>query len=75
MGLSPKKLGYGQPLEIGARGAGFDCRQAARAWEIAVRLCEQAGRFRVACDIAETFPESKLGLEALEAGIKRRQDG
>ena len=51
-------------------GAGFDRRQAARAWEIAVRLREQAGRFRVACDIAETFPESKLGLEALEAGIQ-----
>jgi hypothetical protein len=41
-----------------------------RAWEIAVRLREQAARFRVACDIPDAFPESKLGLETLEAGIQ-----
>jgi hypothetical protein len=51
-------------------GAGFDRRQAARAWEIAVRLREQGARFRVACDIPDAFPESKVGLEALEAGIQ-----
>jgi hypothetical protein len=51
-------------------GAGFDRRQAARAWEFAVRLREQAARFRVACDIAETFPESRLALQVLEAGIQ-----
>jgi hypothetical protein len=73
--VTPDPLEIGDFADYGALGAGFDCRQAAPAWEIAVRLCEQAGRFRVACDIAETFPESKLGLEALEAGIKRRQDG
>jgi hypothetical protein len=35
-----------------------------------VRLREQAARFRVACDIAETFPESRLALQVLEAGIQ-----
>jgi hypothetical protein len=57
-------------LEIGVPGAGFDRRQAARAWEIAVRLRERAARFRLACDIAETFPESTLELEVLEQGIQ-----
>jgi hypothetical protein len=57
-------------LEIGMPGAGFDRRQAVRAWEIAVRLREQAARFRLACDIPNIFPESKLGLESLEAGIQ-----
>ena len=43
MALIPKKIRYGgQPL---------------RAWEIAVRLREQAARFRVECDIGETFPQ------------------
>ena len=68
--LIPKRIRYGQPLEIGVPGAGFDRRQAVRAWEIAVRLREQATRFRVACDIAETFPESGLALQVLEAGIQ-----
>jgi hypothetical protein len=69
--LIPKKIRYGgQPLDIGAPGAGFDFRQAMRAWEIAVRLREQAARFRVACHIAETFLETKLGVQALEAGIQ-----
>jgi hypothetical protein len=57
-------------LDIGVPGAGFDRRQAARAWEVAVRLREQAARFRVACDIPDAFPESKVGLEALESGIQ-----
>jgi hypothetical protein len=35
-----------------------------------VRLREQAARFRVACNIPDAFPESKIGLEALEAGIQ-----
>ena len=35
-----------------------------------MRLREQAARFRVACDIPDAFPESKVGLEALEAGIQ-----
>jgi hypothetical protein len=43
--------------------------RAVRAWEVAVRLREQAARFHVACDIPNAFPESKLGLEVLEAGI------
>ena len=61
MALSPKKIRSGQPLEIGVPGAGFDRRQAARAWEIAVRLREQSARFHVECDIGESaFPESKL---------------
>jgi hypothetical protein len=69
--LIPKKIRYGgQPLEIGVPGAGFDRRQAVRAWEIAVRLREQAARFRVECDIPDAFPESKVGLEALEARIQ-----
>jgi hypothetical protein len=57
-------------LDIGVPGAGFDRRQAVRAWEIAVRLREQAARFRLQCDIPDAFPESKVGLEALEAGIQ-----
>ena len=69
--LIPKKIRYGgQPLEIGVPGAGLDRRQAVRAWEIAVRLREQAARFRVVWDIPDAFPESKLGLEVLEAGIQ-----
>ena len=69
--LIPKRIRYGgQPLEIGVPGAGFDRRQAVRAWEIAVRLREQGARFRLACDIPDAFPESKVGLEALEAGIQ-----
>jgi hypothetical protein len=67
----PKKIRYGgQSLEIGVPGAGFDRRQAVRAWQITVRLREQAARFRLACDIPDAFPESKVGLEALEAGIQ-----
>jgi integrase len=54
----------------GVTGAGFDRRQAARAWGIAVRLREQAARFRVECDIAETYPESALALESPEQGIQ-----
>jgi hypothetical protein len=69
--LIPKKIRFGgQPLDFGVPGAGVDRRQAARAWEIAVRLREQAGRFRIQCDIPDAFPESKVGLEALEAGIQ-----
>jgi hypothetical protein len=69
--LSPKKIQYGgQPLDIGVPGAGFDRRQAVRAWDIAVRLREQSARFRVECNIPDAFPESKIGLEALEAGIQ-----
>lgn len=67
--LSSGKIRDGQPLDNGAPGAGFDV-QAVRAWEIAVRLREQAARFRVEGDIGETFPESWLELEALEAGIQ-----
>jgi hypothetical protein len=65
--LIPKKIRY-----VGYRRtrAGFDRRQAVRAWEIAVRLREQAARFRLQCDIPDAFPESKVGLEALEAGIQ-----
>ena len=71
MALIPKKIRYGgKPLDIGVPGAGFDRRQAVRAWEIAVRLREQAARFRLQCDIPDAFPESKVGLEALEAGIQ-----
>ena len=51
-------------------GAGVDRRQAVRAWEITVRLREQSARFRVQCDIPDAFPESKVGLDALEAGIQ-----
>jgi hypothetical protein len=70
--LSPNKIRYGgQPLEIGVPGAGLDRRQAVRAWDVAVRLREQAARFRVVCDIPDAFPESKLGLEVLEAGIQK----
>jgi hypothetical protein len=36
----------GQPLEISVPGAGFDRRQAVRAWEVAVRLREQGRTFR-----------------------------
>jgi hypothetical protein len=68
--LSPKNIRYGQPLDIGVPGAGFDRRQAVRAWEIATRLREQAARFVLKCDIPDAFPESKVGLEALEAGIQ-----
>jgi hypothetical protein len=69
--LIHKKIRYGRrPLDIGVPGAGFDRRHAVRAWEIAVRLREQAARFRIACDIPDAFPESKVGLEALEAGIQ-----
>jgi hypothetical protein len=57
-------------LEIGVPWAGIDRRQAARAWEIAVRLREQAARFHVECDIDETFPESALALKRLEQGIQ-----
>jgi len=54
---------------VGVRGAGLDCRQAALAWEIAGRLREQATRFRVACDIAESaFPESKLETWSVRSG-------
>ena len=35
-----------------------------------MRLREQAARFRLACDIAEPFPESRRELESLEAGIQ-----
>jgi hypothetical protein len=70
VGLSSNKLGCGQPLQIGVPGAGFDRRQAARAWEIALRLREQSARFRVECDIGETFPESGPALERLEQGIR-----
>ena len=70
MALIPKKIRYGQPLDIGVPGAGFDRRQAVRAWEIATRLREQAARFGLKCDIPDAFPESKVGLEALEAGIQ-----
>ena len=57
-------------MHIGVPGAGFDRRQAVRAWKIAVRLREQGARFRLACDIPDAFPESKVGFEALEAGIQ-----
>ena len=66
MALSPKKIPYsGQPLDIGVPGAGFDRRQAVRAWEIAVRLREQARTFRQmpapACRrIADRLPEILL---------------
>ena len=68
--LSGNKIRYGQPLEIGVPGAGFGRRQAARAWEIAVRLREPSRALPVACDTAEAFPKSRLELEALEAGIQ-----
>jgi hypothetical protein len=74
--LISKKIRYGgQPLDIGVPGAGFDRRKAVRACEIAVRLREQAARFRVACDIPDAFPESKVGLEALEVGTRRQPSG
>lgn len=57
-------------MDIGVPGAGLDRRQAVRAWDIAVRLREQSARFRVECNIPDTFPESKIGLKALEVGIQ-----
>jgi hypothetical protein len=61
-------------LEIGMLGAGFDRRQAVRAWEVAVRLREQAARFGVACDIPNACPESKLGLERSKRESRRQLD-
>jgi hypothetical protein len=67
--LSFEKIRYGQPLESACQGLALTVDKL-RAWEVAVRLREQAARFRVACDIAETFPESRLALQVLEAGIQ-----
>jgi len=68
--LSPSKTRYGQPLENGVPGAGLDRRQAARAWEVALRLKEQAIRLRVDHDITHKLPESAQELRGLEEQIQ-----
>ena len=70
MALIPKKIRYGgQPLEIGVPGAGFDRRQAVRAWEIAVRLREQAARFR------DVSPNRSSNSKHLKRESRRQQRG
>jgi hypothetical protein len=75
VGLSSNKLGCGQPLQIGVPGAGFDRRQAARAWEIAVRLREQSARFRVECDIGEPSLSQGRRWRGLNKESGRQQGG
>ena len=49
---------------------GFDRRQAARAWEVALRLKEQGNRLGVPHGITQSLPESALALEMLEGQIQ-----
>ena len=48
----------------------FNRQQARRAWEIALRLKEQANRLGIAHDISQSLPESALALEMLEGQIQ-----
>jgi hypothetical protein len=48
----------------------FDKRQAARAWEIALRLKEQGNRLGVDHGISRGVPESALALEMLEGQLQ-----
>jgi hypothetical protein len=68
--LSFGKIRYGQPLDIGVPGAGFDRRQATRAWEIALGLKEQGHRLGVPHGITKGLPESSADLEILEREIQ-----
>ena len=53
-----------------SKAADFDRRQAARAWQAALRLKEQGARLGVPHGITQSLPESSLALEMLEGQIQ-----
>ena len=58
------------PMSKTMISVGFDRRQAARAWEVALRLKEQGNRLGVPHGITQSLPESALALEMLEGQIQ-----